>query len=89
MYVTGDVRQVKYFATVKDVVPPDEAELSRPVEEYADGAKIADDKMVIRFEPGSLYELEDPVPFDTKYPQSLQYTSLGALRSAETTDDIL
>ncbi|WP_217630179.1 type I restriction enzyme HsdR N-terminal domain-containing protein [Halorientalis regularis] len=88
MYVTGDVRQVKYFATVKDVVPPEEAELSRPIEEYADGAKIAEDKMVIRFEPDSLYELEDPVPYETKYPQGLRYTTLGALRSAETTDDL-
>lgn len=89
MYVTGDVRQVKYFATVRDVVPPEEAELSRPIEEYADGAKIADDKMVIRFEPESLYELEDPVPYETKYPQGLRYTTLGALRTAETTDDML
>jgi len=89
MYVTGDVRQVKYLATVKDVIPPDEAELSRPIEEYADGAKIADDKMVIRFESEGLYELADPVPYETKYPQGLRYTTLGALRSAETTDDML
>jgi predicted type IV restriction endonuclease len=89
MYVTGDVRQVKYIATVKDVVPPEKAELSRPIEEYADGAKIADDKMVIRFEPGSLYELEDPVPYQTKYPQALRYTTVGALRTANTTDDML
>ncbi|WP_248897038.1 type I restriction enzyme HsdR N-terminal domain-containing protein [Haloplanus halobius] len=89
MYVTGDVRQVKYFATVKDVVPPEEAELSRPIEEYADGAKIAEDKMVIRFESESLFELEDPVPYESKYPQGLRYTTIGALRSAETTDDML
>lgn len=89
MYVTGDVQQVKYFATVKDVVPPEEAELSRPIEEYVDGAKIAEDKMVIRFEAGSLHELEDPVPYETKYPQGLRYTTLGALRTAETTDDML
>ena len=89
MYVTGEVRQVQYFATVKDVVRPEEAELSRPIEEYADGAKIAEDKMVIRFEPESLYELEDPVPYETKYPQGLRYTTLGALRTAETTDDML
>jgi len=89
MYVTGNVRQVKYFATVKDVVPPEEADLSRPIEEYADGAKIAEDKMVIRFEPDSLYELADPVPFETKYPQGLRYTTLGALRTAETTDEML
>ena len=89
MYVTGDVRQVRYLAKVKDVVPPEAAELSRPIEEYADGAKIGENKRVIRFEPESLYELEDPVPYETKYPQSLRYTTLGELRSAETTDDML
>lgn len=89
MYVTGDVRQVKYVARVKGAVPAYEAELVRPIEEYADGAKIAEDKVVVQFEPESLYELEDPVPFETKYPQALQYTTLQALRSAETTDDML
>ncbi|WP_254808451.1 type I restriction enzyme HsdR N-terminal domain-containing protein [Natronosalvus amylolyticus] len=89
MYVTGDVRQVKYFATVKDVVRPETAELSRPIEEYADGEKIAEDKMIIRFKPESLYELEDPIPYETKYPQNLRYSALGALRTAETTDDML
>jgi predicted type IV restriction endonuclease len=89
MYVTGEIRQVRYFAAVEDVVPPEEAELSRPIEEYADGAKIAEDKMVIRFKPDSLYELEDPVSFETKYPQGLRYTTLGALRTADTTDDML
>lgn len=89
MYVTGEAREVRYVAKVEDVVPPNEADLARPPEEYADGAKIAEDKLVIRFEDGSLHEIEDPVPFETKYPQSLQYTTLDALRTAETTDDML
>jgi hypothetical protein len=89
MYVTGDVRQVKYFATVKDVVPPDEADLERPPLSYVERDEIGEGKMVVRFKPESLYELEDPVPYETKYPQSLQYTTLGALRTAETTDDML
>lgn len=89
MYVTGEVRQVKYFAAVEDVVPPTEAELSRPIEEYADGAKIGENKMIVRFEPNSMYELEDPVPYETKYPQGLRYSTLEALRTAETTDDML
>lgn len=89
MYVTGDVRQVKYFATVKDVVPPDEADLERPPLSYVERDEIGKGKMVVRFKPGSLYELENPVPYETKYPQSLQYTTLGAFRSAETTDDML
>lgn len=89
MYVTGDAREVRYMAKVRDVITPEEAELARPPEEYADGAKIADDKFVIRFEEDSLYELEDPVPFEDKYPQSLQYTTLEALRTAQTTNDML
>jgi len=89
MYVTGDVRQVKYLAKVKDVIPPDEADLEQPALSYVERDEIGEGKMVVRFEPGSLYELEDPVPYKTKYPQSLQYTTLGALRSAETTDDML
>jgi hypothetical protein len=89
MYVTGDVREVKYFANVRDVVEPDEAELMREPLDYKDRAKIAEGKKVIMFESGSLYELEDPVPFESKYPQSLQYTTLGKLQDAETTDDML
>jgi hypothetical protein len=88
MYVSRDIGEVRYFATMRDVVPPDEAELVRPPEEYVDRAKIAEDKMVVRFEADSLYELEDPVPYKTKFPQSLRYTTLEALRTAETTDDM-
>jgi predicted type IV restriction endonuclease len=89
MYVTGDVRQVKYFAKVKDVVTPSEADLERSPLSYVERDEIGEGKMVVRFQPESLYELEDPVPYETAYPQSLQYTSLGALRTAETTDDML
>jgi len=87
MYITGDESAVRYFATVKDVVTPEEAELERPAEEYVDKAKIEEGKVVVRFE--DLYELEDPIPFEAKYPQSLQYTTLGAFRNAETTYDML
>lgn len=89
MYVTGDVRKVKHFAKVSDGVEPDEADLMREPLDYKDRAKIDKGKKVIMFESGSLYELEDPVPFESKYPPSLQYTTLGKLRNAETTDDML
>ncbi|MFQ3477455.1 hypothetical protein HKK80_14650 [Halonotius sp. F2-221B] len=89
MYVTGDVREIKYVARVADVVDPDAAELLREPMDYKDGAKIDDGKKVITFEPGSLYELEDPIPFESKYPQGLRYTTLEKLRTAETTDDVL
>jgi len=89
MYVTGDVREVRYFATVKDVVDPDEPDLVREPSEYVDRAKVGENKKVVRFEEGSLYRLEDPIPYETKYPQGHRYTTLGDFRTAETTDDIL
>lgn len=88
MYVTGDVRQVKYFAEVDEVVSPSEAELNREPLDYVDRDAIADGKKVVMFKPGTLYEIEHPVQYETKYPQSLQYTTLGRLRNAETTDDL-
>mgnify|MGYP002762045433 FL=1 len=89
MYVTQDAREVQYFATVRDVVAPEDAELVREPTEYLDRDEIADNKMVVRFEADSLYQLEDPIPYETKYPQSHRYTTLGEFRTAETTDDIL
>lgn len=88
MYVTGDVREVQYFAEMDEIVEPGEAGLQRDPMEYKDGAKIAEDKMVIKFKPGTLLELEDPIPYETKYPQGLRYTTLGELRGAKTTDDL-
>lgn len=89
MYVTDDVKEVRYFAEVDKIIDKDEADLMRDPMEYVDRAKIAEDKMVIEFEPGSLYELSDPIPFSSKYPQGLRYTTLSKLRNAETTDELL
>lgn len=95
MYVSEDIREVKYVARVNDIVPATEADTARPKEAYFESgsdeaqAGFDPDEQVVVFEPKSLYELEDPVPYETKYPQSLQYTTLGALRTAETTDDML
>lgn len=88
MYVSRAVKKVKYFATVKDIVPAEEAELDRPIEEYIDDAKFGQDKKVINFQPGSLYEFEDPIPYESKYPQSMRHTTLGEIRTARTTDDL-
>jgi hypothetical protein len=95
MYVSEDVQEIKYVARFKDTVPATEADTARPKEAYFESgsdeaqAGFDPDQQVVGFEPGSLYELEDPVPFETKFPMSLQYTTLGALRTAETTDDML
>ncbi len=89
MYVTGEVGKVKYFATVKQIVEPDEINLVRSPQSYEDAAKIDEGKKVVVFENSSLYELEGSIPYETKYPQSLRYTTLDKFRKAVTTDDIL
>ena len=95
MYVSEDVQAIKYFAEVKDIVQATEADLARPPEAYYEAgsedaqAGFDPEKKVIVFEEKSLYELEDPIPFETKWPQSLRYTSLGELIAADTTDDLL
>lgn len=95
MYVSEDAKEVKYIASVRDVVSAPQAELARSHDAYFESASdeaqagFDPDQSVVVFEEGSLYELADPIPFETKYPQSLQYTTLGALRTADTTDDML
>lgn len=88
MYLSRDVQEVRYFAKVKEIVSPEDAQLQREPETYVDREEIEDGKMVVVFEENSLYELEDPIPFKNKWPQSLQYTTLRKLRTAETTDDL-
>lgn len=92
MYITGEEgteSAVRYVARAGDIVAPEEADLARPATEYREDGKIAEGKKVVNFEPGSLHELSDPILFESKYPQSLRYTTFGEFQSAETTDDIL
>jgi predicted type IV restriction endonuclease len=95
IYLSEDVQAVKYVAQVQDIVLATQADLARPREAYFESgsedaqAGFDPDQRVITFEPGSLFELGDPVPFETRYPQSLRYTTLDALRTAKTTDDML
>jgi len=89
MYVSRGPKEIKYVAKVRDMVQPEEAKLQRPPLDYVDRPEIADGKMVVRFEPGSLYELADPVPFGERAPQSLEYTTLGRLKQANSTDEML
>jgi hypothetical protein len=88
MYVTGDAKEVQYFAKVKEIVLVDEANLERPAESYTEDAQYDEDKKVIVFEENSLYRLEDPITYRNKYPQGLMYTTLGSFKEAETTEDI-
>ena len=87
IYISDDVREVKYIASVDAVVEPAEADLVRDLTEYEGDGNNAE-KMVVKFQPGSLYELSDPIPFAGSVLRSLRYTTLGKLRTAETTDDL-
>lgn len=89
MYVTEGESEIRYVAEVEDIVKPTEADLVKPAEEYTDQAEFGRDKRVVVFKQNSLYELEDPVPFETRYPQGLRYSTLGKLRTAKSTDDVI
>jgi len=95
MYVSDGIQEVKYIAKIQDIVDPTEVKLARPLEAYYESgseeaqAGFDPSKKVIVFEEDSLYELEDPIPFENKWLQSLRYTTLGEFRAAKTTDDIL
>jgi len=85
MYVSGTAKEVRYFARVESVVDADEAKLAQPGEEYP---RFESGKKVVVFEPESLHELEDPIPYRERIPYSLRYTDLGRFRSATGTDDL-
>lgn len=89
MYVTEGISEIRYVAEVAEIVKPTEADLVKPAEEYTDQAEFGRDKRVVRFKDNSLYELENPIPFETRYPQGLRYSTLEKLRTAETTDDVI
>lgn len=86
IYVSQDVRKVMYFADVRDIVPADEAELTRAPDSYE---TYSPKKSVVIFEEGSLKKLEDPIPFKSRALYSLRYTSLGDFKQADTLDDII
>ncbi|RQG93088.1 hypothetical protein EA462_02465 [Natrarchaeobius halalkaliphilus] len=88
MYITGGESVVKYFAEVDEIVDPEEADLERDPLDYLDRDYVGEGKKVIKFQNHTFYELEDPIPFESKYPQSRRDTTLGKLREAETTDDL-
>jgi hypothetical protein len=90
IYVSDDVQAVRYVAKIKEIMLANEATLARTLESYrGDQAEFDENQKVVVFEPGSLYELTDPIPFESRVPYSLRYTELGRLKNAETTDDIL
>lgn len=89
MYVSDDPSEIRYIAEVDRVVGATEADLVKPAEEYTEEASFDPDDSVIVFKSGTLYELEDPIPFEKKYPRSLRYTTLEKIRNTTTTKDVL
>lgn len=86
IYISEDVKQVKYIGKVRDIVRADEAELAEPVEDY-EGYESG--KKVLFFEENSVHELEDPIPYESRvvFPP-FNYTSLADLKNAESTDSL-
>lgn len=85
MYVSGSAKEVRYFARVLDIVDAKEANLARSEDEYP---QFDTHKKVVVFEPGTLYEIENPIPYRVKTPYSMRYTTLGQFRSATGTDEL-
>lgn len=90
MYISDDVQEVRYVARVREIVSATEAQLARTLESYVgDQAEFDENKRVVLFEPESLYELADPIGYESRVPYSLRYTELGRFKQAGTTDDLL
>lgn len=88
MYVTDDESAIRYVAEVDRIVGATEADLLKPAEEYKLETEFDPNDRVVVFKRGTLHELEDSIPYEEKYPQSLRYSTLGKLRDAETTNDV-
>lgn len=89
-YVAGKPMQIQYLAKIQDIIPAEEATLARDIETYrGEEAGYEPGDQVIVFEPSSLYQLSDPIEYKNKAPQGRVYTTLGRLKTAETTDDVI
>ncbi|MFC6616118.1 type I restriction enzyme HsdR N-terminal domain-containing protein [Halopenitus salinus] len=89
-YVAGGPMEIQYIASIKEIVPAEEATLARDQESYiGDEADFDPGDQVVIFEPGSLYELEDPIRYKNKAPQGRVYTDLKTFKNASTTEDVI
>lgn len=91
MYVSSPVKEIKYIGKVRDIVSVTEIgdDLKNSVKEYTSKIGGGTANKLVRIEKNGLYQLEEPIHFKNKHPQSLRYAKLGELRSATTTDDVL
>lgn len=85
LYVGAPKSSVLYFAEVKSITPPLESkeDLVRIREE--DAKSFRSGQRVIHLKPGTLIELEDPIPLVNRRspPRALRYTTLNKLVRAK------
>jgi len=85
-YVAGGPQEIRYVARVKEIVRAKNVTLASDLTAYTgEKATYEPDDQVVVFEPGTLYELEDPISYEGKAPQSRVYTDLGRFKTASTT----
>lgn len=91
MYVSSPVKEIKYIGKVRDIISVNEIgdDLKNSVKEYTSKIGGGTANKLVRIEKNSLYQLEEPIPFKNKHPQSLRYAKLDELRNATTTDGVL
>lgn len=89
-YITGtDPSAVWYIGEIARIATLEETDIPDDPADYIDLDDPSErQKKVIELKPDSLRQLEKPIPYSKKYPQSLRYTTLGQLRKAETTNDL-
>jgi hypothetical protein len=87
-YVAGGPQEIRYIAAVKEITRAEDVTLASDLETYTgEEADYEPNDQVVVFEPGTLNELEDPIPYEEKAPQSRVYTDLESFKTATTTKD--
>jgi len=86
IYLNRPYQQIQLIGRVAEIISKDEFFATHTVNRDPDD--VADDKKALLFD--ELYQLENPIPIgdNPHRMQGLIYTTLGALVSADTTDDI-
>lgn len=87
IYLSGPFQHVRYLGIVERITSADEFVAKHDIgeEEY----KYDSTKKVVEF--SELFRLQDPIPIGPDKPhrmQGLLYTTLGEVKSADTTDDL-
>lgn len=86
IYLGGEVQEILYFGKVNDIVQAEDASLTKPPEQYD---RFESGRKVIHFVPEELFELEDPIPYESHpITPPVDYTELVKFKNAESTSDL-